>query len=233
MNSWQELTDMIELQDVNSEVNKKYKDTYLRIDHTDDTTQHGLFIGNHNDENYLVRILSHDDSDKEQTILVPYNHNDTIKISIPKPKVGCYTSRFDKDLFVFNTLPHRQWKKGLCKGNSMVRGNHQSTDPYRNYHNTIKSVVDPLPDCTLTDAIKFMNTEKYYGRALNREFGITLNYTSMNDSYFILFYKQFIVGKVLRNKEKIIVENQIFLQEVIDAKPIWFPNYEIKVNDNA
>ena len=94
----------------------------------------------------------------------------------------------------------------------------------------LDSLVFKVSTKELDDAIAFMDKEQYYGYALNRSFGITLNFSSENDTYLILFYKHFIVGKVLRGKKTIIVENDIFLQEILDTKHKWCPNYGVEVH---
>ena len=226
MNCWQKLTDMEDLPKVNSELQKRYKDTWLQFRSSAwNETKFGMFLGNNHDDNYYVKILG------EGTVTLPFKHSEDLEISVPKPETGCYTDEVTRSLMTFSVLPHRQWKRGLYKGNAIIMPAIKAYNEGNNiFGDAITSVLVPKENKELDDAIAFMDKEQFYGYALNRSFGITLNFSSENDTYLILFYKHFIVGKVLRGKKTIIVENDIFLQEILDTKHKWCPNYEVEVH---
>jgi len=231
MNCWQTLTDMKSLEDVNSEMQKKYRDTWLKISMGDEDPIFGMFQGNNNPDSYLLKTM--DKGLNWNTIEYHFDHHPLLSITVPKPEIGCYSTNKTKQLVVFNTLPHRQWKRGLCKGNSTifnVIGNY-SNGAVNDFNGCIVDVLHNTKTYTLEEAITTLNTEKSYGVAINRNFGITLNFNSTNDSFLFLFYRQYLIGKVLRNKKRIILENELFLQEVIDSRHTWCPDYEVTVND--
>lgn len=229
MNCWQTLTDMISFEDVASELNKKYRDTWLKVESPTHPTKFGVFHGQHNEDDFVFKNFHGNDTFVE---FIKFNHDPTISISIPKPDLGCYTSMNNKKLVVFSNLPHRQWKRGLCQGNASIS---DVVESYRignsnGFNEHILSVLNPKESNTLEEALEFLDKEEYYGCAINRSFGITLNFTTINDSFVLLFYKQYLIGKVLRKKKRILLENDLFLQELIDTKHNWCADYEVILN---
>ena len=220
---------MISLEDVASELNKKYRDTWLKVESPTHPPKFGVFQGQHSEDDFIFKKYS----DKETSVeLIKFNHDPAISISIPKPDLGCYTSIHNKKLVVFSSLPHRQWKRGLCKGNTNIFDVVESyrMDGYNQFNEHILSVLIPKENNTLEEALEFLDKEEYYGYAINRSFGITLNFTTITDSFVLLFYKQYLIGKVLRKKKRILLENDLFLQELIDTKHNWCADYEVILN---
>ena len=56
MNCWQKLTDMEDLPKVNSELQKRYKDTWLQFrSNAWNETKFGMFLGNNDEDNRLKK----------------------------------------------------------------------------------------------------------------------------------------------------------------------------------
>lgn len=225
MNCWQLLTDMENFDDVSNEMIKKYKETILKVENT--TTKKVVYgyLLNANADFFTIR------SSKE-ILEIEFNHPQDLVISIPSVQVGCYSDySYTRSLVIFNTLPHRQWKKGLCSGNSIVINavnnlQHTATNLFRE---SIMGILENPVTQTLDQAIQDLYQNKMYGVACNRSFGITLNYNNKDENLLILFFKQYPIGIVNKKEKHIEVKNKIFLQEILDTRKDWCPNYEVSV----
>ena len=226
MNSWQLLTDMTSMNDVNSEMAKKYKDTWLQIK-SEDEISYGLFHGNYEDNSYVLKVWSPEYKEWNQIVYL-FDHPDYQSFTIPKPAYGCYTSKNLTQAVIFSQLPHRQWKRGLCKQNHYAKTVVGSSN---SFNEAVLNILMPMESMTISEALKVMDEQELKSIALNRNFIISLNFSSKNDTFLLLLYHNYIIGKVLRGKKQIQIENPIFLQEVLDTKHNWCPDYEVIIHE--
>ena len=229
MNCWQKLVDMTGFAEVSNELQKKFKDTFLRVENKEKGTVHyGTFQGESmNGDGFALRCNT-------GVLSIPFNHNELIDITVPKVETGCYTSYGQvKGLVYFSTLPHRQWKKGLCAGNSLVSApinyyaKNTFSDNYFKY--CITDILTQEYPKNLDHAIARMLEHKFPSFAVNNSFGISLNFQDKDESILFLWYKEFLIGKVYPKQKQIVVENDVFFQEVIDSCHQWCPNYKVNL----
>ena len=77
MNCWQKLTDMEDLPKVNSELQKRYKDTWLQFrSNAWNETKFGMFFGNNHEDSYYAKIIG------EGTVTLPFKHSEPSASSV-------------------------------------------------------------------------------------------------------------------------------------------------------
>ncbi len=225
---WQELTDMESLPEAVNEMTKRYKDTVL-------------CLANKHVPNKVV-CVSYEHFTGGTFYFISPNGNEykigfndlDLDVFVPKPRTGCYTSYKHKTLVVLTTLPHRQWKRGLCKQNTYIvnavdflrKGNYTSNI----FGNTIQDILEDksLQDTrTIAQAIIMLSKGYYKGVSLTRDFGVTLNFFDQDNNKLFLFHHNNIIGHVKIKEKVIVVENDIFLQEVLDTKQQWAADFGV------
>ena len=226
---WETLTDMSNVVQALQELSKKYRDTVLGITFKD---KQKTIYGTLEDVNTTYCYFNTKDGQIKISVT-----DENVDIFIPKVATGCYTAIKHKSLYVLSYLPHRQWKKGLCKQNTEVIHVPSLYTSYYAIHNdfnpTIQDILENTglqQDRTIDKAFKFLDENNdFSGVSLNRNFGITLNFTDEDVNKYYIFNDRYLIGYILRNEQKIIVENDIFLQEVIDTQNVWCPNYKVNI----
>lgn len=227
MNPFKFLTDMEDRNAVLEEMSKKYKGTILCINSPGQQYSYGNYRGHSDDMKTLYfNILSKDNEPIECII----DYNQEIEVTIPKLELGCYTA--GNKLVVLQTLPHRQWKKGLCDGNTIIYSPYEPADyGTKNYFNNYihEILLENQEQQTITTAVEKLKTNNtLLGTHINRNFGLIENFFNADPFYFLYHY-QFLIGKVYPEEQRILVENKHFLQEVLDAKQELGYNYRIEV----
>lgn len=145
--------------------------------------------------------------------------NNIAVISIPDFPCGYYS--LDKGgrsyLYYFQRRPHRQWKRGLSPENSSLTRNPDIVQTKYAVFNTIDTAYAALQSQdTFTLETACSRAQKLGESIINRDFAVTANPVADNDTLF-LWYHGCIVGTILVEDKKILVENPVFLQEVKDT----------------
>lgn len=224
---WEELTDMSDVVPASQEMSKKYRDTLLGIKKTGEKEIFYGFLTNAYADNYIFQ--------GSKTTLKVSAMDETVEVFVPKVPTGCYTSVRQKGLCVLSYLPHRQWKKGLCKQNTDITNvfNYYSKFgvPENIFNKVIMDIVENQglqQQRTLDEVFTFLDKNNQFTSVhINRDFGLSTNLTDMDENKYYLFHERYLIGYVLRKEQKIVVENIIFMQEVIDSQSSWCPNYKV------
>lgn len=224
MESWQNLTDIIGDYQINQEMKKKYQNTIL-----------GIFdpLGESRNVTYGWYVDCATEENPYHTMQTKLGHSFKLaqetnyEIFIPNPTRGMYNT--EMGVVLFYRLPFRQYKKGLSDNSCMVElleDKILKINP-RNHFN--KTIFDILNECeegrsySLNEETWKLIEEKG-ALALNKSFSITLH--KIQSTGFQLYYENFLIGEI--TKEKILLKNPIFLQEILDTKYIWCPNHSIE-----
>lgn len=225
---WEDLTDMTEINAALNEMSKKYKDTVLGVFDKQTGENYYAQLGEVNTQ--YVGLYT---ATKDKKVLVT---NRDVEMFVPKVSTGCYTSVKAKGLVVLSYLPHRQWKKGLCKQNTEIAQVLNYYRPYSLVTNDFNQVIFEILDNvglqnnrTLDKAFKFLDENDFHGVSLNRNFGITVNFNDTDTNKYFLFHERYVIGYILRKEKQIVIENDIFLQEVLDTQHDWCSDYKVKV----
>ena len=224
MNCFEELTDMLHPEQITQEMNKKYKDTYLYLQ-LGDKNMYAMYHGSM--DNNMQHLFKGRENKEWITIKLPLNHKDNVRISIPKFH-GCYST--NTNLAIIQTLPHRQWKKGICRQNTDVYipvDFHAGLDGNQFNNRFVEILEEDQTERTLDEAIKAIETnQNRIGTHITRDFGLLLNYGSTEDCYRLFFFG-YLIGSVYPKTKTILIENNIFLQEILDTVRYWAPTYEV------
>lgn len=211
MKTWQDLTDMFKPEDVNPEMVKKYKNTYLGI-RSNNGVAYGKYVGYSGDKHHFI------DSNGVSLIL----DNDTqASVYIPTLTSGLYNTNIG--VVYVSRNPFRQYRRGLCSDN--VRCCPLINVIQYNESNYFDSVMwDIFNEVPLNNLHKAYEVLQYKPNvAVNRDFAIQRHHNKQDGH--ALFFKTSYIGDF--TEDKIVVRNTVFLQEVVDSQHLWCPNHTI------
>lgn len=216
MKPWQNLTDLFDTQEVNSEMVKKYKNTHLCIN-TGKAEFYAVYRG--------YEAGYHRFKDSFEAELLISNETDC-DITIPTVKQGLYNTAHGVHYVTHN--PYRQYRKGLCSDRLScvsLRDFLLGAFPDNNYSRVIYDVLqNQQKTLPIGDAL---NEASLMGMAaINQDYAITLS--TENADGFDLYYRIYRVGSI--DKNTIRVDNKLFLQEIYDTKHKWCPKHEVILN---
>lgn len=228
MNPFKFLTDMEDRGQVLDEMQKKYKNTILLLRRKDAPATYVTYRGcSDNQERVYFYTLTTPDN---QYATIEMFYDEEAEVTIPKPELGCYTA--NGKLVVLQTLPHRQWRKGLCSGNTSIQyvfepGKHAKSNSFDYCIGEV--LLNNQAERTVDDALAYMSKEpNTVGVHITRNFGLIENFFSTDDFVFLYHFKN-LIGLVYPKENKIVIENKTFLQEVLDTQNSWCSNYRIEV----
>jgi hypothetical protein len=214
MKQWQNLTNMLQNDEVIEEMIKKYRNSVLGIKKPNDSVFYAQY--NHYKGGFFNFTMSNGDQ-----IQI---HSDTdMELFIPNPEKGLYNTRVGAVFFCRNPL--RQWKRGLTRENvNMMEVNHSVMGrPYTNIFDHIWDEVLNWGDNTLSVPEALLLASENGSAAINKTYGVVAH--PRYDDGFILMHNQFIIGEI--DEKTILIRNPIFKQEILDTQTNWCPTHKI------
>lgn len=228
MTPWNELTDLTSPADVNQEMAKKYKNTYLKI--ISNTEPHTETLALY--EGYVDGYHHFTDFSGTNLKLVP---NTKHKVKIWYPKKGLYNSViYKKNNFIFfQRLPSRQYKKGINIENCIIQEPIHNWITQENHTFYEKLQVKAIFDNnkiteTLEDTYKVLKTHpnEFNSIAINNRWGLSLPLQD-NSEDFVLWFMDKPVATYKNNT--ITFKHESFIQELLDEEDNkWYINNDIK-----
>lgn len=228
MNSFQKLTDMIEIKDVISEMTKKYYKTYVCIENPD------------TGEKMYGQYRDWDTDDKKFVFLANGGQQrlpfDTpLKVYVPKLQRGLYN--LSNHCVYVRQIPARQYRRGLSAESYKIVSLYQYIFGNGGGNDFFSYCVDvlstPQKNYTVDEAEQMLVGHNDSGKpipsvAINRDFALTHSSTgiSLEDGYDLWYHASF-VGKVFPDNKVIKVHNPVFFQEILDTQKSWCPNYMV------
>lgn len=215
---WQDLTDMVADEDLIAEMQKKYRNTWLRLRWGNQDVL-ALYRG-YEDGYHLFK-----DKRGEN---IKLSHTTDIRVSIYSPRRGMYNT--DEGVVFFWRNPYRQFRRGLNPDSGMVIKLYTKLlgIPSANHiQHAIYSIFDKdlQKEVTLDDAIQ--KTKEFGEWAINRQFALTLNHLRDEADSYSLFYEDVYIAEVKNNIIHMITP--LLYQEVLDTYREWAPNYVVRV----
>lgn len=215
---WKNLTDMFTNEDIASEMSKKYRDTWLKLDHSGKSllVYYRFFDnGYHNfkdEQGGEIRLSMDTDAD----------------VSIFMPRRGLYNTKFGVVFFVRN--PYRQYRRGISKDSASSTRLYYILNGHEVYNELGMHIWDiakrelqtPL---SLTEGLQVVKEKGDI--ALTREFAVSLNHLTDDAEAFSLFYEDIYVGQIKDNKIQVVTP--VFYQEVLDNSHIWGQQYTVEL----
>lgn len=216
--AWKNLTDMFTNEDIASEMGKKYRETWLKLDH--------------GGKSLLVFYRFYDNGyhyfKDEQGGEIRLSMDTDADISIFMPRRGLYNTKFGVVFFVRN--PYRQYRRGISKDSASstrlyyILSGH---DVYNELHQHIWDIAKREMQVSLSLEQGLQVLKEKADVALSREFAVSLNHLSDDTDAFSLFYEDTYIGQIKDNKIKIITP--VFYQEVLDNSHIWGQQYTVEL----
>ncbi len=220
MRAWSLLTDLFNPDQINAELDKKYRDTYVKIS-IGNSSFYGRYRGFTDEGFYKFKTTSNDD-------ITLVADTDAV-ISYEQIKLGLYNTI--DGAMVVHTLPHRQWKRGLCEKNTAIESlssnviNGLRGNNFNIYFKDVFETPQLQEELTLAKALTILDTSNtLYTLALNRKWAVLNNIETDDPSVYHLCYYTTIVAKI-KNKQ-ILVTNGAFTQEILEAQQV-FSGYEV------
>lgn len=214
---WQDLTDMFDQGQCIDEMVKKYKGTYLRI-----STPNSRFLAQYQGWNGDKHIF-YDSNNQAISLAVDTEYN----VSIWMPRRGLYnTTR--KGMHLLLRLPFRQFRRGVSKESAIATPMNLlmlGSQPSNALENQVYDIADRRLqlEVTLDEAI---DKAKQFGSwAINRSFGVILNFFDKEEDTYILMYEDIPVARVVGHE--IRVSESMFKQELIEDVQAWAPTYTV------
>lgn len=215
---WKNLTDMFTNEDIVSEMTKKYRETWLKLDYDGKSL---LAYYRYFDQGY------HYFRD-EQGGEIRLSMDTDADISIFMPRRGLYNTKVGVVFFVRN--PFRQYRRGISKDSAsatrlyyILHGHEVYNElQYHIWDIAKKELQAPM---SLDEGLQVLKEKGDV--ALSREFAISLNHLNDDPTATSLFYEDVYVGSIKDNKIKVITP--ILYQEVIDNSHIWGKNYTVEL----
>lgn len=215
--TWEKITDLNHPAQIQEELTKRYKDTWVKIT-IRGNSMYGKYRGINESGQFTFRTL--------EDMRIELGYDTEADITIEQPDIGLYNTK--DNVIMVTALPHRQWKRGICDKNTSAC-TLLSYAQNKNYNNELNQRINfilkpqPLAD-TLSYAQHVLQDGNRYAIAITREFGLVQNFTSEKQIQ-LLFYYHINIGYVENNT--VYVTKPEFKQEVLDNQTI-FNGYEIK-----
>jgi hypothetical protein len=220
-NIWQKLTDLTDRNQANEEMVKKFKDTIVR-----------LVIGGKNFyclyRGYGANGNHHFNDEVEGKIELHEFTEYTVETIALQP--GFYPTSVNLALYA-EPLPNRQWKKGLCRGNTYI--NHVSAMLYStSWQNSFQHLwielvknLDRTETYSIAQAVQQLEQKKQFSHYLDRNFALCLNNTE--ETKYCLMFLTSKVANIDHIKKEILMIDNTFLQEVLDNRALWLGDYGV------
>lgn len=215
---WKNLTDMFTNEDIVSEMTKKYRETWLKLEYNGKSL---LAYYRYFDQGY------HYFRD-EQGGEIRLSMDTDADISIFMPRRGLYNTKVGVVFFVRN--PFRQYRRGISKDSASATRLYYILSGHEVYNELQYHIWDIAKrelqtPMTLDQGLQVLKEKADV--ALSREFAISLNHLTDDVNTFSLFYEDTYIGKIKDNKISIITP--VFYQEVVDNSHIWGSNYNVEL----
>jgi len=225
MKPWQRLTDIIGDHNIIDEMSKKYKNTVLGV--TDPTAKmykpsYGWYVGISNDGAYHKMRNKNGDS-YQLSVDTEY------EVFIPDPPRGMYNT--SHGVAQFYRKPFRQHKRGLGEGTAQIQMLSSVIIPEMGGNYLEQLVFDVLEEADVNEKFSLSENrtwELIHNKgeiALDRTFVVALH--AHKAEGYQLYYETHLIGEV--TKDKILLGNPAFLQEVLDTRKTWCPNHTVEV----
>jgi hypothetical protein len=216
MKPWQNLTDLFEAKDVNTEMVKKYRNTHLCID-TGDKEFYAIYKGYENGYHKFADEFGGE---------IQLTNTTDCNVTIPTVKSGLYNTPHGVVLLTHN--PYRQYRKGLCADriNCMLLTNLFTNTYADNEYSQV--IFHILKNQFVRMSLKEVFIKLEFNRivAINCDYAIA--HSLVHETGFDLLYRDFRVGSI--DKDVITVDSKLFLQEIYDTKHLWCPTHEVRLN---
>ena len=188
-----------------SEFDKRYQHTYLYVHNVPNKTK---VLAQYRGLNINSQLLF---SNETCQFTLDYYAED-VDITIPNPEKGYYSD--GSILVYFSRMPFRQWKRGLTKSNSYLMKFNVKLKP-----NGLNNVLDAYYYLLSFDLVQTLpealQKADAYGEAIiDRDFCVSGHI--VKEEGYLLWYHNCIVGEILAETKEVIVQNDVFLQEVLD-----------------
>lgn len=175
------------------EINDSLKDFTMRYEKTfifvvpPDSTEESLF--------YVDRITPDREKIANLTLSSPefgkivLNMGTAHTLRFKYPPVGVYQS--GADAYVFHRRPDRQYKRGLCNGNSKISPVHGAFSRQGRYDLTHQLVSDAFAgnQYTFKDAMSMLQSGKFRSVALRYNYALMLSPSADNKLFLLLHWE--------------------------------------------
>ena len=217
MDIWNELTDSFNKDMAIDEMRKKYENTHLVMIQPDGRENLVTYKGFADGFHFFKDELGVD---------LKLRHETNVRIACVFPERRLFNT--DKMALEFIRLPHRQYRRGICKDNVKIYSPVRqlwSTDGHPWTLPTLRAALYPkYPSCA-DEAIKELSNNKCISMALNEKFMLSLSFTTKKD-YLYLWYCNKCIGYF--HKDVFKIEHKLFTQEVLDNAALFKP-YRIEL----
>ena len=213
MDIWNELTDAIGKDMAIDEMKKKYENTYLLLIKPDETEEIVCYKGFHDGFHYFRDELGVD---------IKLRHETKTRIICAFPERRLFNS--NKIALEFIRLPHRQYRRGICKDNVQIYSPVRkiwNNDSHPWDSKVLREAIFPQYPSNIEEALDKLNKKEILSIALNDKFMLSLNWSANKQNLLFLFYSNKVIGTVENNKLKI--GHQLFKQEILDNLNLFKP----------
>lgn len=219
MNTWWDLTELIDTDAQSNEINKKFKGTILGIQTKSNTFYAYLLAYS---DPFFVFIDKYD--------IKTYIHIQTnCKVFIPQIQSGYYS--VNNICFYIHKENKRQWRRGICEDTYRLTSmfhhfeywetasyvfNKQIINILENKETTQKLNKELLIECNINIFCH-----------INRNFLISLSIQKPKN--YSLFFHNVYIGELYNKVNTIYIHilDKTFIQELIDTIDTWCPSYQL------
>ena len=214
MDIWIELTDALNKDMAIEEMRKKYENTYLVLIKPDNTQEVVLYKGFHEGFHLFKDLLG---------VTLKFRHETDNQIICSFPERRLFNS--NKLALEFIRLPHRQYRRGICKDNISIYSTVRQLWGIEGHAwsmETLQHALFPTYPLNIEEAIKSLQNTECVSVALNDKFMLSLNFTNNNNkSQFPLFYSNKCIGHI--TNKTVTLGHPLFKQEILDNCNLFKP----------
>lgn len=199
-----------------------YQNTFFRVSIPHLDVKVVVYFRDISDKKYFIA-----NTVEFKDLVLKFDSSLAIDYSIPKVRMF----EHEGSVFSFERLPARQWTRGVCQKNSRIMSPLKTcgigVPPYS--LKVMKSAWESLPQPSLLLALEKLNLANQIGVTLTDNFWISESFD--NNMLYMLWYNQFIIGRINPEDHQITVGFPIMKQEVIDYLHITKEetNWDVKV----
>ena len=136
--------------------------------------------------------------------------------SVKPPIIGFFNN--DTEFCYGIRIPNRQYKRGICQQNYNAIESIKTLRHNRIILSDLAYTIDYAykeANCFIQNAIEQLENPKLTGRALNKNFAVSLN-TLSPENIYLLWYKNKPVAEIYQNTKTIKVKYKHIKQEILD-----------------
>jgi len=212
MDIWNELTDSFNKDMAIEEMNKKYSNTHLVLIKPDGKELLVTYKGFSDGFHFFKDELNVD---------IKLRHETDVRIACVFPERRLFNIKGQALEFI--RLPHRQYKRGICKDNIKIYSPVRqlwSTDGHPWNLTTLREALYPKYPASSEEALKQLTEQKCISIALNDKFMLSQSFTNKKD-HFYLWYCNKCIG--FFHKDIFKIEHKLFTQEILDNVTLFKP----------